>query len=191
MATTYPASEKQLSFLTTLLAERDVPAELRSALSDTTTLTSKEASASITKLLTLPRAPKVVVTEDGPSPLAQYIEALAGVEKSFYAVPVSEVKFALTATQTGDNDLIFFEVREYLKRRFARRVHGAPGGFTRSKFTIGDAITLLKWVARDPQHYAELFAEKHEVCGKCGADLTDPVSRELRFGPECRKAFGL
>lgn len=189
--TVYPASDKQKSFIGTLLTERDVPAELRSALSDPSLLTSQEASTAITKLLTLPRVPKTPVKVDGPSPLEEYIEALAGVEKSFYAVPVSEIGRALTATETGNNDLIFLEVREYQNRRFARRVHGAPGGFSRSKFALGDAITLLRWVARDPQHYAELFAEKHEVCGKCGADLTDPTSRRLKFGPHCAAAFGI
>jgi hypothetical protein len=45
-------------------------------------------------------------------------------------------------------------------------------------------------ISQDPYKYAKIFGQHYSCCGSCGAELTDPVSRELQLGPECRKKFG-
>jgi hypothetical protein len=73
---------------------------------------------------------------------------------------------------------------------YMRRLHGSLGGFTRVRMANSDAITVVETIARNPYKYARIFGEIYSCCGSCGAELTDPKSRELQLGPECRKKFG-
>lgn len=66
--TTWPASEKQTAFITTLLGQRQIAlgvgVQIETLLAEGT-MTSKEASAYITLLLAAPKKPQVVGTEVG------------------------------------------------------------------------------------------------------------------------------
>jgi hypothetical protein len=180
------ASEKQVAFINTLLDERDLDSiQVSSFRTMLLTMTKKQASATIDLLL---RTPKRVekVAGAGKSGIQ---EALSKAPKSKYAVPADELDIALTDTPlTGD--LLFLEIKEYMGNLYMRRLTGSVGGFTRHKVDNADAVTLMNIISQDPYKYAKIFGQHYSCCGSCGAELTDPVSRELQLGPECRKKFG-
>ena len=197
MTSTYaPASEKQIKFLDDLVKNREVPREMVSAyLAEKETLDIKKASSLIDLFL---KYPKMVLQPTLPSPAfaelvkkaepnlyGELIGALQGVPKSKYAIPVSELMTDLL-TDAVHGDLVFLEVKEYMKKLF-----GSVGAFTRVRPAVEDALVFVRIIKTDPYKYTKLFAEHYQCCGKCGAELTDPKSRELMLGPECRKAFSL
>jgi hypothetical protein len=110
--------------------------------------------------------------------------------KSKYAIPVDELDIAPLQGTPLTGDLLFVEVREYEKVLYMRRLTGSVGGFNRDKMPAGDVKIIADIIAANPYKYARLFGEHYACCGKCGAELTDPTSRSLFLGPECRKAFG-
>jgi hypothetical protein len=196
-----PASEKQIKFLDDLVKNREVPREMVSAyLAEKETLDIKKASSLIGLFLGYP---KVVVQPTLPSPAfaelvkkaepnlyGELIGALQGVPKSKYAIPVSELMTDLL-TDAVHGDLVFLEVKEYMNKTYMKKLYGSVGAFTRVRPAIEDALVFVKIIKADPYKYTKLFAEHYQCCGKCGAELTDPKSRELMLGPECRKAFSL
>jgi hypothetical protein len=196
-----PASEKQIKFLDDLVKNREVPREMVSAyLAEKETLDIKKASSLIGLFLGYP---KVVVQPTLPSPAfaelvkkaepnlyGELIGALQGVPKSKYAIPVSELMTDLLKDAVH-GDLVFLEVREYMNKTYMKKLYGSVGAFTRVRPAIEDALVFVKIIKADPYKYTKLFAEHYQCCGKCGAELTDPKSRALMLGPECRKAFSL
>jgi acyl-CoA reductase-like NAD-dependent aldehyde dehydrogenase len=181
-----PASEKQVAFINTLLAERDIDAISEAAIrAHLSTLTKKQASGFIDILLAAPKSETKVIA----SQKAGIQEALSKAPKSKYAVPADELDIMLTDTPlTGD--LLFIEIREYMNNLYMRRLTGSVGGFTRWKVPNDDAVLIMNIISQDPYKYTKLFGEHYSCCGSCGAELTDPISRELQLGPECRKKFG-
>ena len=180
------ASEKQVAFIDSLLTERELDAiQVSSFRSMLPTLTKKQASSTIDLLLRLPqRSTKV---PGATKSLLQ--EALSKAPKSKYAVPVDELDISLEDTPlTGD--LLFLEIREYMGNLYMRRLTGSVGGFTRHKVPSQDSMVIMDIIAQDPYKYAKIFGQHYSCCGSCGAELTDPVSRDLQLGPECRKKFG-
>jgi hypothetical protein len=180
------ASEKQVAFIDSLINERELDAiQVSSFRSMLPTLTKKQASGTIDLLLRLPqRSTKV---PGATKSLLQ--EALSKAPKSKYAVPVDELDISLEDTPlTGD--LLFLEIREYMGNLYMRRLTGSVGGFTRHKVPSQDSIVIMDIIAKDPYKYAKIFGQHYSCCGSCGAELTDPVSRDLQLGPECRKKFG-
>jgi hypothetical protein len=180
------ASEKQIAFIDSLLTERELDdIQISSFRSMLPTLTKKQASGTIDLLLRLPQK-ATKVPGAGKSTLQ---EALLKAPKSKYAVPASELDISLEGTPlTGD--LLFIEVKEYMGNLYMRRLTGSVGGFTRHRVPANDSITIMNVISQDPYKYAKIFGQHYSCCGSCGAELTDPVSRELQLGPECRKKFG-
>ena len=180
------ASEKQVSFIDSLLNERELDAiQVTSFRSMLPTMTKKQASGMIDILLRQPK--RVEKVPGAKKSLLQ--EALSKAPKSKYAVPVSELDISLEDTPlTGD--LLFIEVKEYMNNLYMRRLTGSVGGYTRHKVPSQDSITIMNIIAKDPYKYAKIFGQHYSCCGSCGAELTDPVSRDLQLGPECRKKFG-
>jgi hypothetical protein len=180
------ASEKQVAFITNLLDERELDAiTVSSFRSMLPTLTKKQASSTIDLLL---RTPKRVEKVPGASK-SSLQEALSKAPKSKYAIPAGELDISLEDTPlTGD--LLFIEVKEYMGNLYMRRLTGSVGGFTRHRVPSQDSVTIMNIIAQDPYKYAKIFGQHYSCCGSCGAELTDPVSRELQLGPECRKKFG-
>lgn len=176
-------SDKQLTFIKTLITERDTSSI---TIKDADTLSRKEASALIDVLLRQPKKPVAEAFAPGTNPTQ---EALATIPKSKYAIPAEEIDLTLEKTPIN-GDLLFVEVREYMKRLYMRRLTGSVGGFTRWHVATNDMLAITKLIATDPYKYTKLFGEHYACCGSCGADLTDPISRELQLGPECRKKFG-
>lgn len=175
------ATPRQRDFIIDLLAARDYVLGTHEIVTS-----AKEASNLISKLLAAPKKPVQKVEKKRDEEL---FEALCAVQKSKYAIPVSELVLDFFDEKI-ENDLLFVEVREYQGTLYIRRLHGSVGDFTRSKLSRRDSLVILGHIARDTYKYAKLFGEHYSCCGKCGAPLTDEVSRRLQLGPDCRKAFG-
>lgn len=178
-------SEKQVKFINDLLEEKELDEGARQGFRTAlASMDKKGASNLIDVLLKLPaRADKVVAGKIGIQ------EALSKAPKSKYAIPNDELDISLAQTKlTGDH--LFVEIREYMGSLYMRRLHGSVGAFTRTRVANEDAATIVNHIARDPYKYARTFGEIYSCCGSCGAELTDPISRELQLGPECRKKFG-
>ena len=182
---TNPATERQQAFIRTLMDER--VCDEAAILADMPFYTTRDASAVINALLAAPRAARPGRPVAGGNP------NVADMIKSKYAIPTAE--FAMIADLAGldavRGDLLFIEVKEYRGTVYMRRLHGAPGAFTRSRLPREAEDALASIVKGDPHKYARLFGEHYRCCGKCGAELTDEKSRALQLGPDCRKAFGL
>ena len=116
--------------------------------------------------------------------------SFASVPKSKYAVPVTELAGSDAEDEFKKVDIVFLEIKEFMSTLYARRLHGAPGHFSRSQMTVAQVKALVELISSDPYKYAKLFGDHYSVCGSCGAELTDQRSRELMLGPECRKKFG-
>lgn len=189
MTTIFPASDKQITFINELLDSREIPPMdpiLRGFTADRfgmlSTIDKRTASAVISALLGLPK-----LATPAESSL-QHV--LARVPKSKYAIPTDELDIAPLQGTPLTGDLLFVEVREYNDVLYMRRLTGAPGSFNRDKLPAGDVKIVVDLIANDPYKYTRLFGENYSCCGKCGAELTDPISRSMFLGPECRKAFG-
>lgn len=170
------ATERQQSFILDLLETREYD-NLEFIINS-----PKEASNLIDALLKAPK--KAKAHKD-----TELFEALSAVQKSKYAIPVSELILDFFDEKI-DNDLLFIEVREYNGTLYLRRLHGSVGSFVRTKLSRKDTLVILRHIAQDTYKYAKLFGMHYSCCGKCGADLTDETSRRYQLGPDCRKAWG-
>lgn len=199
--TTAPASEKQIKFLDDLVESRALTEEMRlDYAARKSTLDIKSASKLIDAFLKYPKIQKQptlplpewqeVVKKAEPNLYGELLGALRTVPMSKYAIPVSELMTDLLK-EPVHGDLVFLEVKEYMKKVYMKKLYGSVGAFTRVRPAIEDALVFIGIIQKDPYKYAKLFGEHYKCCGKCGAELTDPVSRSLMLGPECRKSFSL
>lgn len=195
-----PATERQLAFLDDLVASRDIPTAIAAEyITQRATIDLKKASALISTFLQFPTAEPRAKAGEAPALDAvqeaqrvlyvELLEALRTIPQSKYAIPVDELMTDFLKDKVN-GDLVFLEVREYMKRIYMKKLFGSVGAFTRVRPKVEDALAFVRIIQRDPYKYARKFAEHYKCCGKCGAELTDPRSRELLLGPECRKAFG-
>jgi hypothetical protein len=190
-------SERQIKFLEDLLVQRAIPEVILNVfVEQRSALTKKQASGYISMFLGFPEA-EVKKSVVGLTPeqearqrlFAELNEALQTVPKSKYAIPVSELMLDFMKKPVH-GDLVFLEIKEYMKRLQMNKLFGSVGAFTRVRPDVEDALAFIRVIQKDPYKYARTFAEHYKCCGKCGADLTDPRSRELMLGPDCRRAFG-
>lgn len=173
MATTaYPASDKQLAFINSLIGAREIPVAGKTP--DEATVLARiedvmggkpvakhEASACIDYLLKQPK--KVVAT----GPLAE--------------LPLS--KYALVV----GGDLRFYEVVQRASgKRYLNGLVGAPGDFARRDLQFAERQVVVAQLLANPVAAIAAFGKHFVVCGKCSSPLTDEVSRELGIGPVCR-----
>jgi hypothetical protein len=190
-------SERQIKFLEDLLVQKAIPEVILNVfMEQRSALTKKQASGYISMFLGFPEA-EVKKSVAGLTPeqearqrlFAELNEALQTVPKSKYAIPVSELMLDFMKKPVH-GDLVFLEIKEYMKRLQMNKLFGSVGAFTRVRPDVEDALAFIRVIQKDPYKYARTFAEHYKCCGKCGADLTDPRSRELMLGPDCRRAFG-
>lgn len=189
MLTFFEASPKQIQFITDLIEKKNL-GDTAKALTVMTKIAAnklekQEASKLIDELIA---APVRVSSTSTPSAASKIQNLLGEVPKAKYAIPMDEIDLGIEETVNGD--ILFIEVREYMNVLYMRRLHGAPGNFNRSKLSFKDTELLVSLVKKNPLKYTQLFGEVHKCCGKCGAELTDQISRELKLGPRCRKEFG-
>lgn len=190
-------SERQIKFLEDLLVQKAIPEVILNVfVEQRSALTKKQASGYISMFLGFPEA-EVKKSVAGLTPeqearqrlFAELNEALQTVPKSKYAIPVTELMLDFMKKPVH-GDLVFLEIKEYMKRLQMNKLFGSVGAFTRVRPDVEDALAFIRVIQKDPYKYARKFAEHYKCCGKCGADLTDPRSRELMLGPDCRRAFG-
>lgn len=184
------ASTKQITFINSLMEERDIApqtlADIKRTVSDAG-FTSREASQIITSLLNLPRKPKPEGYVERMRREEQ--EMFEGAENSYYAVPAAVI--GLLPAFERVRGLAFFRIYTYKGRRYLRMLHGAPGDFRTTRLSQDNQRAVLSLLIGHHVEYARLFGENFERCGRCAAPLTDEKSRELHVGPECRKVWGL
>jgi hypothetical protein len=163
---------RQLAFIRTLADERRVTAN--------PVETKREASNEITRLLALPKPPRVApaaapVAHPGGA-FAQLLDTLKDVPDGRYAVPGLD-----------PDSVDFYRLRTYKGRRFFDKVVGSGygNGMNRVFTSLPSKIRVAESIAADPYVSAKLFADKLGCCARCLASLTDEVSRARGLGPEC------
>lgn len=172
--TTRFATERQISFIRNLVAERDV------APIDFAGMTVKEASTKIEELLATPKKASTV----------RFSDILATIPKSKYALPYQVVAPVFTETNF-DNDYLFVEVREYMGTTYMRKLQGSLGDFVRTRFSRQEEEAIYRIIKDNPVEYITKFGEVFSCCGKCGAALTDEASRARLLGPDCARQLGV
>ena len=167
-------SEKQITFLRTLLAERAGIADAEqirdglNAARECGALTRQVVSGAIDCLLKIKvqrRATEVVETPEVP--------------EGHYAV----------ASATGNNDLDFYRVDVVTEGRWAGRtfVKRVIGGRPDSPVRGAEGIAALKRIVEaGPEAAAVLYGQEVGRCYACNRHLTDETSRSLGIGPDCR-----
>lgn len=161
-----PATDKQRSFLTSLVRDRDVASigESREVLLDAIAdMDSREASSWIDALLKLD---KVQTTPTDPQVQSgRYALINADGAASFYVVErITDGKWAgrtFVTMMVGDN--------------------GAPVKDRTQRTAI------LERIAADELGALARYGQMIGVCGACGLTLTDEVSRARGIGPVCAK----
>lgn len=185
-----PATEKQVEYLRSLIANKQVTEEERADWFDRLNrgyFDKTGASNLIDELLKRPYVLKTSSSKPKANPAQQAL--LASVPKSKYALNVSDFTVAgVDHTFTGD--LVFVEIKEYMGTLYMRQLLGSYGGFTRKRMTSDQVKLAVGLIAADPYAATKRFGTHYSCCGSCGAELTDERSRELQLGPECRKKFG-
>jgi len=169
------ATERQMAFIKNLIAERDVaPISFAG-------MTVGEASSKIEELLATPKKQAIV----------RFSETLAGLPKSKYALPYQLVAPVFTDNTQFNNDYLFVEVREYRGTTYMRKLQGSLGGFTRTRLTRDEEQSIYNILSMNPVEYITKFGEVFSCCGKCGAALTDAISRARLLGPDCARSLGV
>ena len=104
-------------------------------------------------------------------------------------------RYALQHSKTGR--VRFFQVDQPAEGSkwgdftFIKALSGAPGDFRKTLIRGQEADMFLWAIKADPLAAMTFFGKETKHCGKCGASLSDEVSRERGFGPDCAKALGL
>lgn len=157
-----PATEPQLAFITTLLADRDVPGPVDAttrALLVSGNLTKYDASAVITTLKQYPTKPETVDLPDVP----------AG-------------SYAIDGSDDAINTTMFVRVwhgrgRVRVYQKLSDTSNPLPRSATRG--------ILERIAAAGVMECAERYGRELGECGVCHRELTNDVSRARGIGPKC------
>lgn len=158
-ATGTPATDKQIAFIRKLAAERDLTPEQRAAV-ESAKLTAKGASATIEKLLALPKVERVEAELEA----GMYRKADGRIYKVQRAVHGSGRMTAKLLVLGEQGEKATFEYQG-LATRFV---------------SADERMTLEQ---------AKAFGALYGVCCNCGATLTDEGSIEAGIGPVCAQRF--
>jgi hypothetical protein len=178
----YPATDKQISFITKLALERgyslneDATAitSTTAAVLDLTTLDKRQASGLIDLLLSTPKA------KAAPAPAK---DATAGTAEELtdgmYQLPTGEIfKAQYAANGSGRLYAKALEVTEDGNEDPEIRFVYAPGAIRR--LTLADKMT---------KEAAKEFGQLYGVCCVCARILTDETSIAEGIGPICGNRF--
>lgn len=105
----------------------------------------------------------------------------------------SELPDSLYALERADG-LVFYELRTGRKGKwtgfkFLDRLVGAPGDWKRYAMKGTAKAHILAEIAENPAEAAGRYGREFTRCGVCHSPLSDPTSRALGIGPDCRKKF--
>lgn len=157
MSTVYPASEKQVTFLTRLLSEKAISDETRAKIGDPSTLEGKTASKVIDWLLKQPGAAGAEAMVKAN--IAALDVGMYAKEGEIYRVKRSKSSGNLYAVILRGS---FFDY--------------APG-----------ALRTLAPEDRMTLEQAKAYGQQTGICCVCAAVLTDPKSIAAGIGPICGK----
>lgn len=187
------ATDRQLSYLSDLIDERQIPDEVREQIRariESREVAKQLASEWIERLRSKPKR------DSGSRVHVQYTEVLLDNDEvrrvGQIVVPGEPPTWVLAGRYgidtTGDdrftNDTTFFKVWV-----------GDRGGWNVRMFKSDDEMPLafptqlavLKVIAKDPAKAMALFGHEFGRCGLCGRGLTNDLSREIGIGPVCRE----
>jgi hypothetical protein len=176
-------TDRQKSFIASLVEEREVSPEIQEAL-NASAVSKREASRIIDTLLNAPRVGPVFRSRN---PIVERLESLP---LSKYAISMNEIAPVLSDGAIH-GEYLFVEIRKYMERTYLRRLSGSPGDFMRSRMSNEDTLAVCDVLDSDPLTYIQTFGRIYTCCGKCGAPLTDDVSRARVLGPECARQLGV
>jgi len=164
-----PITERQLPYLTKLVATRVIPADM---------VTIKDADLSLLSKGNASTAIEILSKQ----PLATY----AGV-----LIPdtVPDGRYAYKSEALGK--ILFYRIvtsRDATTRK-VQKVLGSPGDFRYDYVTPGEAKNFIEAIQDDPGFASQLFGHAVGACGICGSPLTDPESIRLGIGPVCAKKY--
>lgn len=183
MALVKIVTTKQVDFLRTLIAERELPYPIDPA--HLTSLERRAASRMIGDLLRAPRRTFSTLSAGlaTPTPATEDPRILLAQERAVLLTNVDRGFFAFGE----DADMRFYQVRKQYRREGREIVglRGAPGGFWRFRPPVQESVDVLKQILKDPFEPMLRFGEHYAVCGRCAAELTDATSRQRKFGPDC------
>lgn len=169
-----PASPSQVQWIGRCLAEREVPDALQAKIADAQdgTLTKGTASALLDELFSCPKVAKAPKAAEPQAPLPD-------VPQGHYAIP---------RTLGDSDDLLFYRVDRIIKGKYAGRtfVKRVIGGHADHNVYGAEARSALEAIATDIPGAAKRYGVKIGRCSACNRHLTDPLSRSLGIGPECR-----
>lgn len=161
------ATEKQVAFIESLMAERVIDQEGRDRAAEMLAagLTAEQASRWIERLLELPRAAK----QDAPNvPAGRYAIPGGDGKLRFYKVDRPEdgrwAGWVFVKVQAGDD---LWPVKDKAQR-----------------------AEILRQIGEDPREASLTYGREIGACGICGRTLTDPESRERGIGPVCAGEIG-
>jgi hypothetical protein len=179
---TTPASDRQVGWLESLLAERGrlhrnpagMPLEAEGG-RPLVELSKAAASRLIDELLATPRAAKPKAAP----------RARPDVPEGRYALP----------NAAGD-DVVFYGVDRPTRGRWAgytflKQLVGAPGAFDERRVPREREASVLAAIAADPAAAALRFSRHFTVCSRCLSPLSQVRSRATGFGSTCAGHLGV
>lgn len=196
--TAKPASPKQTSWIRDMLAERPNWHELLDGQlyetafdilgnvgnPDPKFVALKEASSLIGKLLTI-KPTQSAPAAGAVTPFNRLQTLLATLRPGYYAL----------LREDGTGTFSFYRIVEvehgpWKGRRFVNLLLGSPGGWNRVKPKMTDQLVVAKMIARDWQAAAKAYAQNHQKCARCNADLSNPRSQVALVGEHCAGEWG-
>jgi hypothetical protein len=193
--TTLPgASTKQLNFLTSLLQERDLPADAARALGERVAnqrllnedhgdctpplavngLTKRRASEFISRLLERPhRADRPTERKRDDATPQRDLPTPEEVPAGHYAVKNADGELRFYRLWRGDRNpnYVVLSVQH-------------SDDFTEVR-PFAAAVAIIKKIAEDSGAAARLYGRHLKRCSRCGRTLTNRISRLLDIGPVC------
>lgn len=176
-------TERQKAFIESLVEERDVSADILETVRNSE-LTKRAASAIIDELLKAPKLGPVFRSTDSVR------GRLEELPHSKYAIPMNEIAPVLS-DKAIHGEYLFVEIRQYQGHTYLRRLAGSPGDFTRYRMSREDTLAVCNVLKNNTLEYIKTFGRVYTCCGKCGAPLTDDVSRARMLGPDCARMLGV
>lgn len=177
-------SIKQIEFINRLKTERVVAPEF----ADLVPKSSAEASLMINSLMASAKKPRTLT-----GVWADLQHALTLIPTGRYAIPAADVQtlFPSASNVLGGNDHLFLRIYRFKDRLYMVRLYGSVGNFRTERIKPETVLALTQMIRPRAREFSQLFGRLFTVCGRCAAPLTDPESRRLALGPDCRQVFGL
>lgn len=171
------ASDKQKTFIRSLLAER-------AGNEDAETIRDWLNQVRLSRSLTLATASEAIaallkISRTGPAEVAVDVR----VPEGRYALP------------SEDGHFVFYKVEwvtlgKWAGRIFVSQLLGGAGDWTEQRLYDGAVGLVLDRIAEDTEGAARMFGIKASACGRCGSPLSNTRSRAAGYGETCADKQG-